>query len=258
MLPAMTETNRLFKAPTEPATDGRGSGTAVPLSRLQRTVARRMVAAKTEIPEFTGEVEIDFGAVRELREEMRGGDFVPSLNDFVVAACAGALRDVPKLNASFEESEIVVHSRVNVGVAVAADGMLVVPTIFDADAKSLAQIGAEARELAGRARAGSLRLEEMADQTFTVSNLGMHGIGRFTAIVSPPQVGILAVGALRETFVPVDGAPVARPLVAATLTADHRAVYGADAAAFLAALKGRLEQPLQLLRTIDIPSEEEG
>jgi pyruvate dehydrogenase E2 component (dihydrolipoamide acetyltransferase) len=212
---------------------------------MQRTVARRMAAAKSEIPEFTSEIDIDMEAVRAFRDALRlEGTSPPSYNDFVVRACALALRRVPKLNASFSEEGITYHERVNVGVAVAAGDALAVATVFDADCKTVAEISGEVRELAGRVRDGSIRLEQMADQTFTVSNLGMHGVTRFTAIINAPQAGILALGTVRRGFVPdADGAPVARSQMAAVLTADHRVVYGAHAAEFLACLRELLERP---------------
>jgi len=225
------------------------------MTRLQRTVARRMVAAKTEIPEFTAEVVVDMGAVRELREARKAeAGSAPSYNDYVLRACAVALRCVPRLNSSFSEDGVLAHERVNVGVAVSHQGALVVPTVFDADRKPVEEIAAEVRALAAKVKEGSIKLEELAGGTFTVSNLGMFGVSRFTAIISPPQVGILAVGAIREEFAPdEDGAPVLRPRLAAVLSSDHRLVYGADAAEFLAAFRAILEQPLQLDQTIDLP-----
>lgn len=245
MLPAMDLNNRLSNEEGE---------TVVPWTRLQRTVARRMVAAKTEIPEFTAEVEIDMGAVRELREARKAeGERAPSYNDFVVRACALALRQVPRLNSSYSSDGLIEHQQVNIGVAVAADGALVVPTVAEADRKTVVEVAAEIRALAAKVKQNTIRLEELAGATFTVSNLGMHGVERFTAIVSPPQVGILAIGAIRQVLVAdAEGAPVARPLMSAVLSSDHRAVYGADAAEFLAALRAALSQPASLEKTIDL------
>jgi pyruvate dehydrogenase E2 component (dihydrolipoamide acetyltransferase) len=229
------------------------SGT-VPLSRLQKTVARRMVAAKTEIPEFTTEVEIEMTAVRDLRESLKHEEgSAPSYNDFAVRACALALRRVPKLNASFSAEGIEYHDRVNVGVAVATEDALVVPTVFDADRKSPAEIAADVRRLAAKVKEGSIKLEELVDQTFTVSNLGMHGVRRFTAIITPPQVGILALGEAHEALVPgSNGEALVSTRIAAVLTSDHRVVYGADAARFLAALKELLESPRALLSSVEM------
>jgi pyruvate dehydrogenase E2 component (dihydrolipoamide acetyltransferase) len=195
------------------------------------------------------------GAIRELREARKGeGGTAPSYNDFVALACAVALRRAPRLNTSFSAEGVVQHARVNIGVAVASDGALVVPTIFDADRKSVEEIATEVRALAAKVKDGSIRVEELGGATFTVSNLGMHGVSRFTAIISPPQVGILALGAIREAFVPdAQGAPVLRPRMAAVLSSDHRVVYGADAAEFLGAFQAALEQPSRLDRTNDLP-----
>lgn len=227
----------------------------VALTRVQQTIARRMVAAKTEIPEFTAEIEIEMTAVRDLREALkRDGASTPSYNDFAVRACALALRRVPKLNASFSEEGIEYHERVNVGVAVASEDALVVPTVFDADQKSASEIAADVRDLAQRVRDGSIRLEEVVDQTFTISNLGMYGVRRFTAIISPPQVGILALGEVHDVLVANEDCPLGSTRMAAVLTADHRVVYGADAARFLAALKELLEAP-ESLEPDDLPEE---
>jgi pyruvate dehydrogenase E2 component (dihydrolipoamide acetyltransferase) len=261
ILNPMSGNNRLSHQSANPlAPPAEAPSETVAMTRLQRTVARRMVAARAEVPEFTSEVEIEMSAVRQVRQSLcEQGAPVPSYNDFVVRACALALRRVPKLNASpAPEGRITYHDRVNVGVAVAAAGALVVPTIFDADRKSVGELAPEIRDLAGRVRDGSIRLEEMADQTFTVSNLGMYGVTRFTAIVSPPQVGILALGAVREEFAPDErGAPVLRPRMAAVLSADHRVVYGADAAEFLVALRSGLEHPELLEEANDFRSRDD-
>lgn len=210
-----------------------------------------MSAAKAEVPEFVAEVDVDMSAVREERQALkRAGDPVPSYNDYVIKAVARALRIVPRLNARYTEDGFEFHDRVNIGVAVAGEGTLIVPTIFDADRKSVREIGEEVRDLASRARAGAIRAEELADQTFTVSNLGMYGVRRFTAIINPPQAGILALGAVEERVVPSDGDIVVRPIMSAQLTSDHRIVYGADAAEFLQELSAALGD-LQALRTND-------
>ncbi len=203
-----------------------------------------MTAAKAEIPDFVTEVEVDMVAIAAIRRELRDeGGFVPSYNDFVIKACALALREVPQLNASFSTDRITHHRRVNVGVAVAAKGALVVPTIFDADRKPIEEIGRCVAALAAKVRDGSIRLDELADATFTVSNLGMHGIPRFVAVINPPQAGILAVGAVQERVVANHGNVEIRLRMTATLSADHRVVYGGDAAEFLGAVRAGLEAP---------------
>ena len=167
------------------------------------------------------------------------------MNDFVVKAAAVALREFPRFNASYVDGRVELYSRVNVGIAVATDDALLVPVVRDADRLSLAELGEETRRLAEAARARTLSPEDFHDGTFTVSNLGMFGVGSFTAIIDPPQVAILAVGSARRA--PVEESPdrvVFRDLMTVTLSCDHRVVYGADGARFLSRLRELLEQPL--------------
>jgi pyruvate dehydrogenase E2 component (dihydrolipoamide acetyltransferase) len=227
----------------------RGEGAVEAPSRLQAAVARRVSEAKSSAPDFTVEIEIDMTEALALRARMHEvADPPPSVNDMVVRACALALRGHPRVNGSYDGDVYRLHSRVNVGVAVAGDDSLLVPVIRDADTKTLTAIAAEARMLAERARAGGLTPPEMSGGTFTVSNLGMFGVTRFTAILNPPEAAILAVGAVTRRLVPgVDDRPVARSLMAAVLTCDHRIVNGADGARFLADVRSALEAPLSLL-----------
>lgn len=219
------------------------------LTTTEATIARRMVEAKSTAPEFTVTMNIDMQAAVELRAELKssGVEPLPSLGDFVIRACALALREHPRINASFAGDAIELHQQVNVGVAVAAPGSLLVPTLYDADTKSVGQIAGETRALAEGARAGRLTPAEMSNATFTVSNLGMYGVSHFTAVLNPPQAAILAVGAAEQQVVVKDGDFVARHRMSVTLTADHRLVYGADAATFLASVRDALENPLKLL-----------
>jgi pyruvate dehydrogenase E2 component (dihydrolipoamide acetyltransferase) len=165
----------------------------------------------------------------------------------VVKAAASALREFPRVNGSYRDGQWELYSRVNVGVAVAAQDTLIVPTIFDADRKSLGAIAREARELIGKVRDGSITPPELSGGTFTVSNLGMYGIDSFSAVINPPQAAILAVGALKKKPVVDDGGRiVARDMMGVTLICDHRILYGADGAEFLARVRQLLEQPLAL------------
>ncbi len=160
-----------------------------------------------------------------------------------------ALRDFPRVNGAYRDGGVETYSRVNVGIAVAAEAALMVPTIFDADRRSVAEIGEIARTLTARVRDGSITPAELAGGTFTVSNLGMYGIDSFSAVINPPQAAILAVGSLRRRAI-VDersGMVVARPTVQLTMACDHRILYGVDAARFLTRLRELLEQPLSLL-----------
>lgn len=232
--------------PSETAT-AKGDITIVELTRVQQVIARRMAESKATVPEFTLRSEIDMERCVALRAELKAlGGEVPSYNDMVVKACALALREFPRANGSYKDARFELHSRVNVGVAVAATDALVVPTIFDADRKSLREIARESRALAERVRAATVTPPELSGGTFTVSNLGMYGVTDFTAVINPPQAAILAVGALAPRAVVRDGALVARHTMGVTLACDHRILYGADAAQFLARVRALLEQPLAL------------
>jgi pyruvate dehydrogenase E2 component (dihydrolipoamide acetyltransferase) len=185
----------------------------------------------------------------EFRKQLKaaaGDSPAPSFNDFVIKASALALRDFQRANGAYKDGKFELYSRVNVGVAVAGMDALVVPTVFDADRKSLGQIARESRALAERVRAGKITPPELSGGTFTVSNLGMYGIRRFVAVINPPQAAILAVGELAPRAVVRDGEVVIRPVLELTLSCDHRILYGADAAEFLARIREYLETPLKL------------
>ena len=209
-----------------------------------------MAESRAEIPEFTLEAEIDMDAAARLRDDLReaGHEPLPSFNDLVVRAAALALREFPGLNASYEDGVVRRYGRVNVGIAVATDDALLVPTIFDADMKSVVELAAESRRLAEKVRDRSIALDDLADGTFTVSNLGMFGVRRFTAVINHPQVAILAVGEVApRPAVGTDGGLVVRRLMDVALSCDHRVVYGAEAARFLQRLRELLEHPTQLV-----------
>ena len=220
------------------------------LTRVQQVVARRMAEAKATIPEFTLTTEVDMERAVELRAKFKkvaGEDgLVPSYNDMVVKAAAMALRAFPRANAAYKDNKFELYSRVNIGVAVAAQDSLVVPTVFDADQKSMGEIARDMRKLAARVRDGTVTPPELSGGTFTVSNLGMYGVTEFTAVINPPQAAILAVGALRQEPRVVDGKIVPRSVMRMTIVSDHRILYGADAAQFLAKVRELLEEPLGL------------
>ena len=231
----------------------KGETTILELTRTQQTIARRMAEAKATIPEFTLQTEIDMEACVALRSELKelGKDGIPThpaptYNDMVVKACALALREFPRANGGYRDGRLQLHSRVNVGVAVAAEETLVVPTVFDADQKSLGEIARETRALGERVRDGSITPPELGGGTFTVSNLGMFGVTAFTAIINPPQAAILSVGSLSPRAVARDGEVEARNTMTVTLACDHRILYGADAATFLARIRELLEAPAAL------------
>jgi pyruvate dehydrogenase E2 component (dihydrolipoamide acetyltransferase) len=235
--------NRLTVGAQEP----HGGARDVPMTRLQRAVARRMSAAKAEIPEFVTEVDVDMVAAARLRAERKQqGRPVPSYTDLVVKACALALRRVPQVNASYSNDHFMLHSQINIGVAVASEGALVVPVIFGADRRSLEDIAESTRALAAKVRDSSIKADALGGGTFTVSNLGMVGVRRFVAVINPPQAAILAVGEVSDRVVARDGQAEVRMQMTITLTADHRIVYGTDAAEFLAAVREALEAPHEL------------
>ena len=233
----------------EAALHAKGEAAVHELSRLQRTVARRMAESRATVPDFELRCEVDMSAVVALRERLREvTDPLPSYNDFIVKAAALALRQFPRVNGAYRDGKVEAYSRTNVGVAVAADEALVVPTIFDADRLSLGEISRRSRELAARVRDGSIAPAELAGGTFTVSNLGMYGVDSFSAVVNPPQAAILAVGSLkRRAIVDEEGGVVARPTIVLTLACDHRVLYGADGAQFLARVRELLERPDALM-----------
>jgi pyruvate dehydrogenase E2 component (dihydrolipoamide acetyltransferase) len=184
-----------------------------------------------------------------LRAELRHDlDPAPSLNDFVVKAVALALRDFPRLNASFTERGFELYGRVNVGVAVATEDGLVVPTIHDADVKQLTEIARESRDLAAKVRDRTITPLELDGGTFTVSNLGMLGVRRFFPILNPPQAAILGVGEVaRRPVIDDEGVVAAADVASLCLVCDHRIVYGADAARFVGRVRELLEQPDELV-----------
>jgi pyruvate dehydrogenase E2 component (dihydrolipoamide acetyltransferase) len=236
-------------------TTAKGETTELELSRTQQTIARRMAESKATIPHFSLQTDIDMDECVALRSELKrvGHADAPTYNDMVVKACALALREHPRANSGYRDARLQLHARVNVGVAVAVDsgepagGALIVPTVFDADVKSLGEIARETRALAARVREHSITPPELGGGTFTVSNLGMFGVTSFTAIINPPQAAILSVGSVGpRPVVRADGEIAARQTMTVTLACDHRILYGADAALFLARIRELLEQPASL------------
>ena len=220
------------------------------LSKLQSTISRRMAESKATAPHFYLEAEVDMSRLVAARAQIKAsaaeGDVVPSFNDMVVKACALALREHPRANGAYRDGRFELYSRVNVGVAVAARDALVVPTVFDADQKNLRQIASDSRALAQRVRDGQITPPELSGATFTVSNLGMFGIDSFAAVINPPQAAILAVGAITERPVIRDGQTATAHPMRVNLACDHRILYGAPAAEFLARIRALLEEPLAL------------
>jgi len=252
------------RALVDGASTAKGETTEVELSRTQQTVARRMAESKATIPDFTLQVDVDMEECVALRAQLkrlahpergqpageaaaaRAAPSTPTYNDMVVKACALALREHPYANGSYRDGRVQLHSRVNVGVAVAAENALVVPTVFDADAKALGEIARETRQLAERVRTGAITPPELGGGTFTVSNLGMYGVRSFTAIVNPPQAAIMSVGAVEPRAVARGGEVAVAHEMTLRLVCDHRILYGAEAAQFLARVRELLQAPSAL------------
>jgi pyruvate dehydrogenase E2 component (dihydrolipoamide acetyltransferase) len=220
------------------------------LSKTQQVIARRMAESKATAPHFYLRATVDMSEAVAGREMVKAralpGDVIPSFNDMVVKACALALREHPRANGAYRDGRFELYSRVNVGVAVAAQDALIVPTLFDADRKGLRQIASESRALAVKVREGQITPPELSGATFTVSNLGMYGIDGFSAVINPPQAAILAVGAIVERPIVREGEIDTAHLMQVDLACDHRILYGAPAAEFLARIRALLEEPLAL------------
>ena len=226
----------------------KGEAEILELTRLQQTVSRRMAESKATAPDFSISLTVNMTEAVELRKRLKEvADPAPSFNDMVVKAAATALREFPRVNGAYRDGKFELYEKVNIGVAVAAMDALVVPTVFDADRKSLGQISRDARAVIEKVRDKTVTPPELSGGTFTVSNLGMYGIEHFTAIINPPQASILTVGALaKKPAVDESGRIVARDQMSLSLVCDHRILYGADGAQFLARVKELLEQPLSL------------
>ena len=231
-----------------PARGRLGVSSTIPLRGMRGRVAERMWQSWNTIPRVTEVMQVDMSATVAFREAMLGQweqqyGLRISLNDMLTKAVAIALRRQPRLNATLVAQEVRLHDSVNVGIAVNLDEGLVVPVIFNADQKDLGQLAREGRDLAEKARAGRLQLDEINDGTFTITNLGTAGIELFTPIINPPQVAILGVGTIQKRPVVVGDALAIRPSVYLCLVFDHRAVDGVPAANFLQELKRLLEKP---------------
>ena len=223
----------------------------IPTSQMRKTIAKRLITSIGPVPTFYLTNDVDMGRVIEARKSIntmleRDGLKV-SINDIVLKAVAAALRQHPNCNAQWQDGFVRRFNAVHIGVAVAIDDGLITPVVRNAHLKGIKQIGAEVRELAGRAREKKLMPDEYTGATFSVSNLGMFGIHEFTAIINPPEAGILAVGGIEEKPVVVDGEIVVRSRMRITMSCDHRVIDGAQGARYLATLKAMLEEPTAIL-----------
>jgi pyruvate dehydrogenase E2 component (dihydrolipoamide acetyltransferase) len=245
--PAAGEAARDAGAPVAAA----GDTTEVPVTQMRKAIAKRLAQSIGPIPTFYLTVEVDMTRMVELRgrlnERLEQSGGKASLNDFIIKAVAVALAQHPEVNASWGDSAIVRHNRVHVGVAVAVEDGLITPIIRDADRKRVRDIAAEVKELAGRARDKKLKPEEYTGATFSISNLGMFGIVEFTAIINPPEAGILAVGAVEEKPVVVNGEVVVQSRMRMTMSCDHRVVDGAMGARFLQTVRELVEDPTLMI-----------
>jgi pyruvate dehydrogenase E2 component (dihydrolipoamide acetyltransferase) len=220
-----------------------------PLNAMRRVIARRLTESKQTVPHFYLTIDCEIDALLKIRAELNAKSeaYRISVNDFVIRAAALALRQVPAANASWSDDAILLWDAADIAVAVALDDGLITPIVKAADRKGLAAIANETKDLAARARAGKLKLDEFQGGTFSISNLGMYGVRDFAAVINPPHGGILAVGAGEQRPVVKDGALTVATVMSCTLSCDHRAVDGAVGAQFLAAFKKLVEDPLTML-----------
>jgi pyruvate dehydrogenase E2 component (dihydrolipoamide acetyltransferase) len=234
------------KAAPAAAAAATGEAEEIALTSTRKTIARRLTEA-WEAPVFQLTLSVDMTRALELRERLvarlREGETKPTVGDLLTKVTAAALVRHPAVNAHFAGDRILRFPYAHVGIAVAAPNGLVVPVIRDADRLSIQQIAAARADLVARARDGKLKLDDLADGTFTISNLGPYGIEQFIAVINPPQTAILAVGTTEEKPVVRDGEVMVRPLMSMTITCDHRAIDGADGAEFLRTVKELLEEP---------------
>lgn len=236
-----------------PPTDTRpGVSEIIPLAGMRRTIAQRMQQSWQQAPHIIFEADIDVTALEDLRRRanvrLPEGHPRVSMTALIAKACAWALQRNPRMTARLEGDDILLLSDINIGIAVALDDGLIVPVVHDVDAKGTLAVAADIAALVQRARSGKLRAADLSGGTFTISNLGMFRVDRFTAIINPPETGILAVGRVRKQFVAGENdEPIVRPIMTITLSADHRLIDGAIAAHFLDDLRTALEQPDTML-----------
>jgi len=216
------------------------------LTPMRATIARRLLESTQGIPHYRLAIEVEFGALLAHRTSLNAAGGALSINDLLVRATALSLIQHPALNSQLIGDEVLTYNHADICVAVATDSGLVAPIVRGAENKTSAQIGVELKELAARARSGTLTREEISGGTFSISNLGMFGVDRFDAIINPPQTAILAVGSAADRVIARSGSPVVTKIATLTLSADHRVIDGATGAKFLAALKSLIESPESL------------
>lgn len=239
------------QAAEAPAPSGAPGTEIKEMPRMQRVIAERMTQAKQQIPHFYATVEVEMDELMRLRKQINASleeeGIKLSVNDFVMKACAVALKEYPNLNSLWTSEGIELHERVDLAMAVALDAGLITPVIRDAANQTLSNISAMSRDLARRARDGELKPEEYQGGTFTVSNMGMFGVESFSAIINPPQAAIVAVSTITQRAAFRDDEVVPVSLMKLTLSADHRIANGAEGARYMAEVKRLLEQPTRLV-----------
>jgi len=243
---AWAAARRASAASAVPSADAANPSTSERISATRATIARRLLESKQQIPHFRLGITVDAAPLVAYREALRSRGEPVSLNDLIVRACALALVQHRALNARFDGEQIVRYQDADICVAVATEAGLITPVLRAANTKRAPEIAALAAALTEKARTGRLTRGEISGGTFTVSNLGMHGVERFDAVINPPQVAILAVGAVRTAVVPREGGPAIGELMDVTLSCDHRVVDGAVGAAFLTSLRELLTHPDRL------------
>ena len=233
------------------ATEAAGTSEVVPLSRMRQQIARVTVRSKQEQPHFYITSDIDMTEAmslrRQINESLESQGVRISVNDLIVTACVGAIKRYPKFNSFYTDDGIQMNDRINIGIAIAEESGLIVPAILDCGDKALRDVSEAAKDLITRSQSGTLRNEEYTGSTFSTSNLGMFDVTSFTAIIHPPQTGVLAAGSVEKRAVVQGDEIVVREMMTATLSADHRVVDGAEGAQFMMEVKSLLETPLSLL-----------
>ena len=244
------EAPEAIEEPAEPETEEADDMSLVPLTRMRQQIARVTVGSKTTIPHFYVTTDIDMTEAMSLRREINQsleGDVRVSVNDLVIKACVHTIRSYPKFNSSYTDEGIRMHDSINIGMAIAEDGGLIMPAILDCGSKSLTEISAASKDLARRSQSGTLQAEEYTGGTFSISNMGMFDVTSFVAIIQPPQSAVLAIGTVQKRPVVQGDSVVVREIMSATLSVDHRVSDGAEGAQFIVQLKEYLEHPLRLL-----------
>ena len=244
------EAPEAIEEPAEPETEEADDMSLVPLTRMRQQIARVTIGSKTTIPHFYVTTDIDMTEAMSLRREINQsleGDVRVSVNDLVIKACVHTIRSYPKFNSSYTDEGIRMHDSINIGMAIAEDGGLIMPAILDCGSKSLTEISAASKDLARRSQSGTLQAEEYTGGTFSISNMGMFDVTSFVAIIQPPQSAVLAIGTVQKRPVVQGDSVVVREIMSATLSVDHRVSDGAEGAQFIVQLKEYLEHPLRLL-----------